>query len=83
MEKLYRIMGGKAEALEFIARSGDSYIGIPLKDLNIRKNTLVAVIVHKGKVIVPFGNDRIEAGDTVVIMACERGIRDLNEVISK
>ncbi|MBR4082120.1 MAG: Trk system potassium transporter TrkA [Clostridia bacterium] len=83
VEKLYRIMGGKAEALEFIARSGDSYIGIPLKDLNIRKNTLVAVIVHKGKVIVPFGNDRIEAGDTVVIMACERGIRDLNEVISK
>ena len=83
VEKLYRLMDGKAEVLEFIARSGDSYIGIPLRSLNIRANTLVAVIVHKGKVIVPFGNDHIEAGDSVIIMTCERGIRDLNEVICK
>ena len=83
VEKLYRLMDGKAEALEFIARAGDGYIGIPLKDLTVRHNTLVAVIVHKGKVIVPFGNDHIEAGDTVIIMSCERGISDLNEVIGK
>ena len=44
---------------------------------------LVAVIVRKGKVIVPFGNDHIEDGDRVVIMACESGIRDLNEVIHR
>ena len=45
--------------------------------------TLVAVIVRHGKVIVPFGNDAIEAGDSVVIIACESGISDLNEVIRK
>lgn len=83
VEKLYRLVDGKAEALEFIARAGDSYIGIPLKDLTIRKGTLVAVIVRKGKVIVPFGNDHIEAGDDVIIIACESGISDLNEVIRK
>lgn len=83
VEKLYRVMDGQAEVLEFIARSGDSYIGVPLRDLTIRPNTLVAVIVHKGRVIVPFGNDHIEAGDSVIIMTCERSIRDLNEVISK
>ena len=83
VEKLYRVMDGRAEVLEFIARSSDSYIGVPLKNLNIRPNTLVAVIVHKGRVIVPFGNDHIEAGDSVIIMTCERSIRDLNEVISK
>ena len=33
--------------------------------------------------IVPFGNDHIEAGDNVVIIACESGIGDLNEVIRK
>ena len=81
VEKLYRLMDGKAEALEFIAREGEPYIGIPLKDLTVRKNTLVAVIVRKGKVIVPFGNDHIEAGDSVVIMAGESGLSDLNEVI--
>ncbi|MBE5801802.1 MAG: Trk system potassium transporter TrkA [Clostridiales bacterium] len=83
VEKLYRLVNGKAEALEFIARAEDPYIGIPLKNLTMRRGTLVAVIVRKGKVIVPFGNDHIEAGDSVIIIACESGIGDLNEVIRK
>ena len=83
VERLYRLMDGKAEALEFIAREGDQYIGVALKDLHVRKNTLVAVIVRGSKVIVPFGNDHIEVGDHVVIMAGESGISDLNEVIRR
>jgi len=83
VEKLHHLLGGKAEALEFIARPSDAYIGVPLKDLAIRKNALVAVIVRQGQVIVPFGNDYIEAGDTVIIISCESGITDLNEVIRK
>ena len=83
VERLYRLVNGKAEALEFIPKATDPYIGIPLRDLHIRPGTLVAVIVRQGKVIVPFGNDHIEAGDSVVIIACESGINDLNEVIRK
>lgn len=83
VERLYRLVDGKAEALEFIARAGDPYIGIPLKNLQVRRNTLVAVIVRGNKVIVPFGNDHIEDGDRVVIMAGESGISDLNEVIHR
>ena len=83
VERLYQLVGGKAEALEFIARVSDPYVGIPLKELKIRPGTLVAVIVRKGRVIVPFGNDHIEPGDSVVIIACESGINDLNEVIRK
>lgn len=81
VEKLIRLVNGKAEALEFIAREGDAYVGVPLRDLTTRKNTLVAVIVHQGHVIVPFGDDHIEAGDNVIILACESGIGDLNEVL--
>ena len=83
LERLYRLVNGKAEALEFIPKGTDPYIGIPLRKLNIRPGTLVAVIVRQGKVIVPFGNDHIEAGDRVVVIACESGISDLNEVIRK
>ena len=83
IERLYRLIDGKAEAMEFIARDGDPYIGIPLKNLTVRRNTLVAVIVRGSKVIVPFGNDFIEDGDRVVVMACESGITDLNEVIHR
>ena len=83
VERLYKLVGGKAEAIEFIARAGDPYIGIPLKNLNMRPGTLVGVIVRKGHVVVPFGNDHIEGGDSVVIIACESGITDLNEVIRR
>ena len=44
---------------------------------------LVAVILHQGKVIVPFGDDKIDAGDHVVIISRESGIGDLNEVLYK
>ncbi len=83
VEKLYRLIDGRAEALEFIAQAGEPYIGVPLKDLTMRPNSLVAVIVRRGKVIVPFGNDTIESGDSVVIITCESGLSDLNEVIRK
>ena len=81
IERLYRLLDGKAEAIEFIARKGDAYIGIPLKDLAMKKGTLVAVIVRQGKIIIPFGRDHLEAGDHVVIISIESGISDLNEVI--
>lgn len=81
IERLYRLADGKAEAMEFIARAGDSYIGTALKDLHIRPGNLVSLILHPGKVIIPFGNDKIEAGDHVVIVSKESGIGDLNEVL--
>ncbi len=83
VEKLYRLLDGKAEALEFLARGGEPYIGVPLKDLTMRRNSIVAVIVRRGKVIVPFGNDTIEDGDSVVIITTEKSVSDLNEVISR
>ncbi len=81
IERLYRLSGGRAEAIEFVAREGDPYIGIPLKDLSSRKGTLVSVIVHQNRIIVPFGNDKIEPNDHVVIISRDSGIGDLNEVV--
>ena len=83
IERLYRLVDGKAEAIEFIARKGDAYINIPLKDLSTRKGALVSVIVHQGKIIIPFGKDHIEEGDHVVIISRDSGISDLNEVLFK
>ena len=81
IERLYRLIEGKAEAIEFIARKGDPYIGIPLKDIHMREGSLVSVIVRQGKIIVPFGKDHIEEGDHVIIVSRNLGISDLNEVL--
>ena len=81
IDRLYRLIDGKAEAIEFVARKGDSHIGIPLMKLNNRKGSLVSVIVHQGKIIIPFGKDHIEEGDHVIIISRDLGISDLNEVL--
>ena len=83
IERLYRLLEGRAEAIEFIARRGDAYIGIPLRDLSLRRGTQVSIIARQGKIIIPFGNDHIDVDDHVVIMSVESGIKDLNEVVYK
>lgn len=81
VEKVYQLMDGKTEALEFIANEAGDYINRPLKSLKIRKNALVAIIVRNGKIITPFGDDHIESGDSVIVMVSDSGISDLSEVL--
>ncbi len=83
IERVYRLMDGQAEALEFIADAQENFIHVPLKDLVIAPDVLVAVIVRDGQVRIPFGNDAIEGGDHVIIISRKEGIRDLSEVLRR
>lgn len=80
VERMYSLMDGQAEALEFIAQSGDTFIHIPLKDLQVIPDALIAVIVRDGQVKVPFGNDTIEVGDYVVVISRRTGLSALRQV---
>ena len=80
VERMYRLMNGQAKALEFIAQAGDNYIHVPLKDLHIIPDALIAVIVREGQVRVPFGNDTIEVGDYVVVISRKAGLSALGQV---
>lgn len=81
VERMYRIIGNKAEALEFIADGSAPYIGIPLKELTVMRDTLVAVIVRGGQTIIPFGNDFVQGNDSVIIITKQSGLSNLGEVL--
>ena len=81
MERIYRVMGGQAEAIEFIAPNDAPYIGMPLAQLTVDPDSLVAVIVRGTKVIVPFGSDVIERGDHVVVMTKRTGVASLSDLL--
>ena len=83
VERMYRLMDGAVEALEFVAQAGDPYIHVPLVNLNIARDCLIAVIVREGQVHIPHGNDTIETGDNVIIISRRAGIRGLGEVIKR
>lgn len=80
MNALYRIAGGKAEAMEFLVSPATRNLKVPLKDLKLREGILIAVIVRGNKVIIPEGSTCLERGDDVIVIARDSGILDLNDI---
>lgn len=78
---LYRIIGDQVEVLEFSADSSTGFINIPLKDLKLVKGVLVAVIIRNNDIIIPHGKDIIKPGDGVILIAKDKKISDLNDII--
>ncbi len=82
VDTLYRIMGGKAEAIEFTAGDTAKILDTPLKKLNLIDNVLVAAIVRKNEIIIPHGSDVIKAKDSVILIAKDKKLTDLNEIVA-
>lgn len=80
-DKLYRFLDGQMEALEFTAHEGGSYCHIPLQYLPLKPGVLIAMLVRKRKVIIPFGEDHIEPGDTVLVVAKTHRLSSLEEAL--
>ena len=57
---------------------------IPLQELDIRPNILVCAINRKGRIIIPKGQDRIQVGDSVVIITTNGGaFQDIRDILNK
>lgn len=81
VETVYKLIGGKIEALEFRIREKTKYTGVPLKDLRLKLNHLVACIVRNRRIIIPGGNDTLEVGDNVIVISMEQGLEDLQDIM--
>ena len=85
VETLYQLVGGRAEALEFIIREKmNGVTDIPLQDLDLMDNLLVCAIHRKGQVIIPKGQDCLQKGDSVIIITtnCSR-LKDVRDILDK
>ena len=81
VETLYKIVAGKAEALEFRVGKDAPMVGIPLEKLNFKDNLLIACINRNGQIITPRGKDTIEIGDTVIVVTTHSGLNDLKDIL--
>ena len=55
IETLYKLVGGKAEALEFRVAESSAVCGVPLLKLELRPNLLVCCINRGGQILIPSG----------------------------
>lgn len=83
IETLYRLVNDKLEAIEFVVKKEAPYLSIPIKDLDIKKNYLIACIVRQRKIIIPSGDTTIELGDSVVVVTTNSGCSSLKDVFYK
>ena len=81
VETLYQLVDDKIEALEFIVKSETEYTGVPLKELPLKSNNLIACIARKRKIIIPNGEDCIQVGDSVIVVTMEKQIQDIRDIL--
>ncbi len=81
VETLYNVIPDKVEASEFIVKYNSPIAGKPLRELKFKKDVLIASISRGNEVIIPRGNDVIQAGDAVVIVSKHLGLQDVTDVL--
>ena len=83
IETLYNLIQDKVEAAEFIIKEGSPIIGKPLWEIRFKKDVLIASIVRDNTVIIPRGQDVIQAGDAVVIINKGLRLEDVSDVLER
>ncbi len=81
IETLYRLMDDHVEAIEFKVSSDFERLDTPLKDMRLKENILIAGIIRNKKPIIPTGNDVILSGDKVIVIAADRKIQELSDIL--
>ena len=81
VETLYKLMDGKAEALEFNVQADFKQTMIPLMDMRLKPGILIAGILRGKRTIIPSGEDSIQPGDRVIVLAAGQRLNVLSDII--
>ena len=81
LETLYHLFDGRVEALEFSIDEASRVTDIPLMNLKLKEQVLVAFINRNGKIILPSGQDSIQVGDTVMIVTTHHGFDEIEDIL--
>ena len=81
IETLYKLFDDRVEAAEFFVGPGAPVNGIPLSELPLKDNLLIACINRGGKILIPGGSDCIQAEDTVIVVTTHTGFHDIRDIL--
>lgn len=81
IETLYKLMDGSVEAVEFNVSPEFKGANIPLKELSLKPDILIAGIIRGRKAMIPSGDDVIMSGDRVVVIVSGKQLYDLSDIL--
>lgn len=79
VETLYKLVSGKAEALEFTIRKASGHLNIPLQDLPLKSGILIACILRNGRPLIPNGQSWLQLNDHVIVVTTNSNYDDLED----
>lgn len=81
IKTLYRILDNRMEALEFTITEPSEVTEAPIAELQLKPNQLICCILRGKHIIIPRGSDRMQVGDTVIVVTLEQGIGDVRDIL--
>ena len=82
IKTLYKLADNQVEALEFDVGEDFSQIGVPLRDVRLKSNLLLAAIIRSNNVIYPHGQTTLEAGDSVIVVTANQHMNVLEDILN-
>lgn len=82
MMTLFKIRRGRYSVVEEKVPEGAKVIGIPLKDLNLAENCVIAAIIRNDVMTLPRGDSTLQENDEIIAVASPEGVQKLSELLA-
>lgn len=80
-EAVYKFNNNIFEIIEFKVKENFKALNVKIKDLNLMDNFLICAIQRGKNIIYPSGEDEIRLKDSVLIIAKDGALRQLNDLV--
>jgi trk system potassium uptake protein TrkA len=81
IETLYKLVEDKVEALEFKIGENAPGLGVPLREMHLKKNLIICGINRGRRFILPDGDTTIQPGDRVIVVAGQTKLNDFKDIL--
>ncbi len=81
LKSLQKLVNGRVDALEFDVAEDFDALGVPLREVKLKKNLIIAALIRENEVIYPNGETALMSGDSVIVMTTNENLCDLDDIL--
>jgi trk system potassium uptake protein TrkA len=82
MMTIFKIRRGRYAVVEEKVPAGAKAIGVPLKDMDLAEQCVIAAIIRNGVMTLPRGDSTLQAEDEIIAVASPEGALKLSELLA-
>jgi trk system potassium uptake protein TrkA len=82
MMTIFKIRRGRYAVVEEKVPVGAKAIGVPLKDMDLADQCVIAAIIRDGVMTLPRGDSTLQAEDEIIAVASPEGTQKLSELLA-